>query len=174
VRIRLQREVDVAVPASVLWDYVTDWPRQREWVPLTTVERVEGAPGLGERFRAWTGIGRPPAGPGGSWGMSRRGLGFWDPMTVTAWERAPDGGGRCEVLHRGAVVKGEGEFLVLARGGQGSRFLWAEVVVLPLGALGAAGWRLVRPVVERVIDRGLRTMRDQVEREHRTGSRSPR
>ncbi len=56
---------------------------------------------LGGRFRAWTGLGA---------------VGFWDPMTITAWERGPDGGGRCEVLHSGAVVKGEGEFAVVARG----------------------------------------------------------
>ena len=99
VRVRLQREVDVAAPARPVWDYVTDWPRQEEWIPQTRVERVDDAAGLGGRFRAWTGLGP---------------VGFWDPMTITAWERTADGGGRCEVLHRGAVVKGEGEF---ARGG---------------------------------------------------------
>ncbi|HYO38486.1 MAG TPA: SRPBCC family protein [Nocardioidaceae bacterium] len=162
MRVRLQREVDVAVPASVLWDYLTDWPRQEEWVPFTTVERLDDSTGIGQRFRAWTGIGRPPAGSGRR-GVSFRGVGFWDPMTVTVWKRTPDGGGRCDVLHLGAVVKGEGEFVVLARGERASRFVWAEVIVLPLGRLGAAGWRLARPVVERVIDRGLRTMRDRVE-----------
>ena len=42
MRARLQREVDVAAPASVVWDYVTDWPRQQEWVPLTRVEDLDG------------------------------------------------------------------------------------------------------------------------------------
>jgi len=148
VRIRLQREVDVAAPAAVVWDYVTDWPRQEEWVPKTRVERVDEAAGVGGRFRAWTGLGR---------------VGFWDPMTITAWERSEDGGGRCEVLHLGPVVRGEGEFAVLGRGEQASRFVWAEVVDIPLGALGAAGWRATRPVVERVLDRGLDRMRQLVE-----------
>jgi hypothetical protein len=84
-------------------------------------------------------------------------------MTITAWERSEDGGGRCEVLHLGPVVRGEGEFAVLARGEQASRFVWAEVVDVPLGALGAAGWRATRPVVERVLDRGLDRMRQLVE-----------
>jgi carbon monoxide dehydrogenase subunit G len=148
VRTRLQREVDVAAPASRVWDYVTDWPRQGEWIPQTRVENVDEANHLGGRFRAWSGVGR---------------LGFWDPMTITAWERTNDGGGRCEVLHRGAVVKGEGEFAVVAVGDHASRFVWAEVLVVPGGALGALGWRLVRPLVARVIDRGLRTMRDRVQ-----------
>jgi carbon monoxide dehydrogenase subunit G len=161
-RVRLQREVRVAAPAEVVWDHVTDWPRQGEWVPLTHVERVDGAPGVGERFRAWSGIGRPLRGTG-SGAVSWRGVGFWDPMTVTAWERTPDGGGRCEVLHLGPVVRGEGEFAVLAQGPGASRMVWAEVLVLPLGRLGALGWRLLRPLVERVIDRALRTMARQVQ-----------
>ena len=148
MRVRLEREVDVAAPADRVWDYVTDWPRQEDWIPLTRVENLDHAAGLRGRFRAWTGVGP---------------VGFWDPMTITAWERTPDGGGRCEVLHRGAVVRGEGEFAVVARGEGASRFVWAEMVVLPAGALGALGWRVVRPVVERLIDRGLRGMRDQVE-----------
>lgn len=149
MRARLERVVDIAAPASVVWGYVTDWPRQAEWIPQTRVENLDDASGLGGRFRAWSGLGP---------------VGFWDPMTITAWERGEDGGGRCEVLHRGAVVKGEGEFTVLARGEHASTFVWAEVVVVPLGSVGAAGWRLARPVVERLIDVGLRRMRDLVER----------
>jgi len=148
VRARLQREVEVAAPAGAVWDYVTDWPRQAEWVPHTRVENVDEAAGLGGRFRAWTGVGP---------------IGFWDPMTITAWERTPDGGGRCEVLHLGAVVKGEGEFTVLAVDDHTSRFVWAEVVAIPFGRLGALGWRFARPVVERFVDHGLRTMRDLVQ-----------
>jgi carbon monoxide dehydrogenase subunit G len=162
VRVRLERRVDVAAPASQVWDYVTDWPRQGEWIPQTRVENLDSADHVGGRFRAWSGIGRPPS-SGGTRGVSPRGVGFWDPMTITAWERTPDGGGRCEVLHLGAVVKGEGEFVVEARGEAASRFVWAEMVVLPFGRLGAVGWRVARPVVERLIDRGLRAMRDRVE-----------
>jgi Polyketide cyclase / dehydrase and lipid transport len=171
VRARLQVEVDVAAPAGAVWDYVTDWPRQGEWVPRTWVENVEIADGLGARFRAWSGIGRPPS--AGAAVLSRPRswrLGFWDPMTVTAWQRTPDGGGRCEVLHLGAVVKGEGEFTVLARGDDASRFVWAEAVVVPGGAAGALAWRVARPAAAAVIARGLRAMRDIVEREwHRPG-----
>ncbi len=150
MRTRIERTVDIAAPAAEVWDYVTDWPRQAEWIPQTRVENVDEARGVGGRFRAWSGVGR---------------VGFWDPMTITAWERDVDGGGRCEVLHRGRVVKGEGEFSVMARGERASTFVWAEVVVVPLGTLGAAGWRAVRPAVERLIDRGLASMRDLVQSE---------
>ncbi len=151
MRALIRREIDVAVPAGVLWSYVTDWPRQGEWVPHTRVERVDPddpATAVGGRIRAWSGLGP---------------VGFWDLMTVTSWEEMADGGGRCEVLHTGAVVRGEGEFAVVATGAATSRFLWSEMAVVPFGRVGALGWRLARPVVERLIDRGLRTLRDRVE-----------
>lgn len=151
MRALIRREIDVAVPAGVLWSYVTDWPRQGEWVPHTRVERVDPddpATAVGGRIRAWSGLGP---------------VGFWDLMTVTSWEESADGGGRCEVLHTGAVVRGEGEFAVVATGPATSRFLWSEMAVVPFGQVGALGWRLARPVVERLIDRGLRTLRDRVE-----------
>jgi carbon monoxide dehydrogenase subunit G len=151
MRSRLEREVDVSAPAGVVWDYVTDWPRQSEWVPKTRVETVDDAASLGGRFRAWTGLGR---------------VGFVDPMTITRWERDDNGGGRCEVLHTGRVVRGEGEFTVVPLGADRSRFVWAETVVVPGGGVGALAWRVVRPGVARLIDRALDTMRRIVESEH--------
>lgn len=151
MRALIRLTVDVDVPAAQLWDYVTDWPRQSDWIPHTRVERVDPADparAVGGRIKAWSGLGP---------------VGFWDYMTVTSWEESPDGGGRCEVLHTGAVVRGEGEFEVVATGPGSSRFLWSEMAVVPFGRLGALGWRVARPVVERLIGRGLRTMRDLVE-----------
>lgn len=151
MRALIRREVALGVPAEVAWDYVTDWPRQGEWVPHTRVEHVdddEPAVGVGGRLRAWSGIGP---------------VGFWDTMTITSWERHPDGGGRCEVLHTGKVVRGEGVFEIVADGEERSRFLWSEMAVVPLGAVGAWGFRVVRPVVERLIDQGLATLRERVE-----------
>ena len=151
MRVLIERTVDVAVPAERLWAYVTDWPRQAEWVPHTRVERVDPtdpARSVGGRIRAWTGLGP---------------VGFWDYMTITSWRDDEDGGGRCEVLHTGTVVRGEGEFAVEATGPGTSRFLWKEMAVLPFGRLGGLGWRAARPVVERLIDQGLDTMRERLE-----------
>lgn len=152
MRALLRLTVDVDATAAQLWAFVTDWPRQGDWVPFTRVERVDpGDPAkrVGGRIRAWTGVGP---------------IGFWDTMTITSWQDHEDGGGRCEVLHTGSVVKGEGEFGVVSTGPGTSRFLWAEMAVLPFGRLGALGWRVAGPVVERFIGRGLQTMKAQVER----------
>jgi hypothetical protein len=151
MRILIRREVRLDVPAAAAWEHVTDWPSQSEWVPHTRVEHAEpGDPAhrVGGRIRAWSGLGR---------------LGFWDTMTITSWEVRPDGGGRCEVLHTGTVVRGEGEFEVVADGPDASRFLWSEMAVVPGGRLGALGWKAGRPAVERLLDQGLATLKERLE-----------
>ena len=113
MRVLIRREVALGVPAGKAWDHITDWPRQAEWVPHTHVETVDTddrVHQVGGRIRAWTGLGP---------------VGFWDPMTITSWHRYDDGGGRCEVLHTGKVVRGEGAFEVRADDEDASRFLWS-------------------------------------------------
>lgn len=146
----VRAEVRVEAPAQVVWDYVTDWPRQGEWIPFTRVELVgDGAArGVGGRIRAWTGIGP---------------VGFWDPMTVTSWEEEADGSARCEVLHRGAVVRGDGEFAVSPRGTDACMFVWWERLTLPLGPFGALLWRLGGWTMQRGVAEALRRLARRAE-----------
>src|SRR5690242_17482879 len=143
MRALVRSEVTVAAPAAQVWSYLTDWPKQGEWIPFTRVEEVGAADRVGGRLRAWTGVGP---------------VGFWDPMTITAWERSADGSARCEVLHTGPVLAGEGEFTVTARDAGSCTFTWWERLAVPGGPAGAAVWRLAGPVVQRAVDRALRTM----------------
>ena len=62
---------------------------------------------------------------------------------ISAWDPPH----RCDVRHTGRVVRGTGVFEVLELpGGRRSRFVWQERLDLPLGAVGRAGWLLVRPL----------------------------
>lgn len=153
MRAVVRSEVLVAAPADAVWDYVTDWSRQAEWIPFTRVETVPGgdARGVGGRIRAWTGIGP---------------VGFWDPMTITAWETAADGSARCEVLHTGRVVRGEAEFAVHARDATSSTFVWWERLDLPGGALGALLWRVGGGVARLAVGRALRRLAGNAQRLH--------
>jgi uncharacterized protein YndB with AHSA1/START domain len=122
----LTLHVDVDAPIETTWAGVVDWDRQGEWMLGTRVEAGEqDGRGVGGTLRAFTGLGP---------------IGFWDSMVITAWDPPH----RCEVRHTGRVVRGSGTFAVEARPG-GSRFVWSEHLELPLGALGRAGWPLVRP-----------------------------
>ena len=76
---------------------------------------------LGARLRAFTGVGP---------------LGFTDTMEIVEWEPPR----RCVVRHTGKVVRGDGVFEVVPLGPDRARFLWSELLDLPLGAVGALGW----------------------------------
>ncbi len=139
----VRAEVRVSAPARVVWEYVTDWRRQGEWIPLTHVELLPREPGdrargVGGRFRAWSGLGP---------------VGFWDSITVTVWDEEPDGSGRCEIMHTGSVVHGDAEFRVVAEGPDACRVLLWERLDVPGGRVGALLWRLVAPVLGPLLDR---------------------
>lgn len=148
----VRREVEVAAPADVVWGYVTDWPRQSEWIPNTRVETVTApADDVGGRIRAWTGVGP---------------LGFWDPMTITSWGKSADGSARCEVLHTGRVVRGDAEFSVFAHGEGRCTFVWWERLEIPGGPLGGLVWRAVGPVAEKMVGLALSRMARRAEELH--------
>jgi hypothetical protein len=151
MRAVVRAEVRVAAPAAEVWAYVTDWPRQTEWIPLTRVEVARGegsARHLGGRVRAWTGVGP---------------LGFWDPFTVTAWQEDADGSGRCEILHTGALVRGEGEIRVVADGPHTcTAHLW-ESLEVPGGPVGALLWRFADRFVNLAAGRVLLRMARRAE-----------
>ena len=137
VSIALSVEVDA--PAEQTWAALTDWARQGEWMLGTTVTS-EGE-GVGGTLAAFTGVGR---------------LGFLDTMTITAWDPPHF----CEVLHTGRVVRGTGAFAVRPLGAGRSAFDWREDLELPLGALGRAGWPLVRPLFVLGVRRSLTCFAD--------------
>lgn len=115
--------VDVDAPPEQVWAAAVDWDRQGEWMALTD---VRGGHGLGATLTAFTG-----------W----RGLGFTDPMTITAW----DPPWRCVVRHDGNVVRGSAAFEVRPLPGGRARFVWTEWLVL--GAFAELAFALVRPLV---------------------------
>nr|WP_211661292.1 SRPBCC family protein [Modestobacter muralis] len=127
-------QVDVEAPPEQVWAALVDWDRQGEWMLLTDVRAgAQGGQGVGGELAAVTGVKLPV--------LSRR-LGVLDTMLITSWD-APR---RVDVRHTGRVVRGTGAFEVLPRTGGGSTFVWTEGLDLPLGALGRAGWPLVKPV----------------------------
>jgi len=149
-RVELTVPVDVNAPAEAVWRRVTDWPGQGDWILGTHVEVEGGGDGrhLGARLRAFTGVGR---------------LGFLDTMEIVEWDPPR----RCLVRHTGKVVRGDGVFEVVPLSAERARFLWTELVDLPLGAVGVLGWRVATPAVRWGLTRSLRTMARYCEAEYR-------
>ena len=151
-RAELTIPVDVGVPAPVLWATVTDWPGQSDWMLGTRVEITAGdGRSVGSTLRAVT-------------------AGVADTMEITEWTERDGGPRRVVVRHTGDVVRGEGVFAVVDLGPHRSRFLWTELLELPLGVLGRACWPLVRPAFRAGVAYSLRRMAEQTEARHRTGT----
>jgi hypothetical protein len=140
-RTELVVPVQIEAPAAVVWEVVTDWARQGEWILGTRVRVDGGGDGrrLGARVSAFTGVGP---------------LGFTDPMEVVEWDPPR----RCVVRHLGRVVRGDGVFAVTELGPNRCRFDWSERLELPLGTVGALGWPLVRPAFRAGVAYSLRKL----------------
>jgi hypothetical protein len=138
--------VDVEAPPLQVWRALIDWERQGEWMPLTDVRVVSGAPhGVGGRIEARTGM---PVGRG-------RHVGLVDTMEITGWHPPY----RVEVLKTGRVLRGRGIFEVRPRMA-GTTVVWTEQLDLPLGRLGRLGWPLARPAAAFALHMGLSRFRD--------------
>jgi Polyketide cyclase / dehydrase and lipid transport len=148
VTARIAVDVMVDAPPQLVWDAITDWPRQSEWMLGTTVRATDlGGVGVGGGIEAFTGVGK---------------VGFLDTMVITEWDPPR----RCVVRHTGAVVKGLGIFEVVALPGNRSRFVWAEELDLPLGTLGRVGWPIVRPGFAWGVRRSLGKLARDIEQQH--------
>ncbi|MFC4012084.1 SRPBCC family protein [Nonomuraea purpurea] len=125
--------VHVTAPPEQVFALITDWPRHREWMFMTTARQV------GEHaVEAYTGV----------WPF-----GFLDTMTITHWQPPT----LVRVTHTGRLVRGRGAIRVRACA-HGSRVIWAEELHLPFGPAGHALWPLARPLAVALARHSLRTL----------------
>jgi carbon monoxide dehydrogenase subunit G len=137
--------VRIAASRQQVWDRLTAWESQDEWIPLTRVRRTGGTPGaVGEMLTARTGVGP---------------LAFDDTMTVLEAEEPV----RCRVAHTGRVVRGVGEFRLTELPGA-TRLEWWEEVDVPGGRLAPLLWRAMSPVIRIGFALALRRLARRVER----------
>lgn len=139
---RLEVSVGASAPRQVVWDVLTAWERQPEWmldakaVRVLTPERT----GVGVTIRCPTNL---------------LGVTVDDVMRVTAWDEPH----RLEVTHLGRVITGSGAFELVDEGPRRTRIDWWEEVDPPFGAVGELGANVVvLPVLRRVFTRSLRRL----------------
>jgi uncharacterized protein YndB with AHSA1/START domain len=141
----IELEVLVQAPALQVWNAITNWQAQSDWMLGTKVWPVNGdGTGVGGQIEAFTGIWR---------------IGFLDTMEITAWNPPT----KCDVLHTGRVVRGTGTFEVVATSDSTSKFIWSEDLDLPLGVIGKVGFTIVKPGFVYGVRRSLEKFADLVE-----------
>ena len=136
-------EMAATMPASpeVVWDLVTDWERQGDWM-LEASDFVVTSPhreGIGVQAEATIRIG----------GIKTR-----DRIRVSVWEPPQ----RLAIQHLG-WVSGTGEIFIAPSGPGRSRVFWREELHPPLGLLGAIGLAASKPLMRRIFDRDVTVLR---------------
>lgn len=152
MRLEVERHADA--PRDVVWDVLTQWERQPEWmldaksVEVLTPERE----GVGVTIRCPTNL---------------MGVTVEDVMRVTAWRDREE----LEVTHLGRVITGTGAFLLSDAPDGGTRIAWWEEVDPPLGAFGEWGaTTFVLPVLKRIFGRSLSRLARLAEEEATGGA----
>lgn len=127
-------------PPDVVWDLLTDWEHQGDWM-LEARDFVVVSPhreGVGVEAEATVTIG----------GITTR-----DRIRVIAWEP----GKRLAIAHLG-WVSGTGDIRLTPVRGVSTLVDWTEELEAPLGPLGALGVRLFVPLMARIFARDLRVL----------------
>jgi uncharacterized protein YndB with AHSA1/START domain len=132
-------------PPEIVWELLTDWERQGDWMLEASDVEVVGRQreGVGVEARANVRIA----------GITTR-----DRIRVTMWEPP-----RILVIEHLGWVKGTGE-LQMAPIREGTRIRWRESLFPPprLGPFGVVGLRLFAPILRRIFRRDLRVLRELV------------
>jgi len=118
--------VIVAAPAERVFAALTDWARQGEWIPFTTVRVLSGDGGEGSRVEAITQVG--PA-------VLR------DLMSVVKVDPPYE----VRVVHHGKVLRGPGVLRCTPLGAERTQVVWHEWFHLPGGQAGKVAWPLLWP-----------------------------
>ena len=126
-------------PPEVVWELITDWEHQDDWMLEASDFEVisEQRAGIGVRAEATIKIA----------GIKTR-----DEVRVVAWEPPK----LLSIEHLG-WVSGRG-VLHLTPVAEGTHIYWREELKPPLGILGALGMTLFAPVMRRIFKRDLRIL----------------
>ncbi|MFN2488845.1 MAG: SRPBCC family protein [Actinomycetota bacterium] len=130
----------VSGPPGVVWELITDWEHQDDWMLEASdfVVLSERREGVGVEALATVKIG----------GISTR-----DVVRVVAWE--PNR--HLAIAHEG-WVSGRGDLHLTQLAPRRTHILWREELHPPLGPVGAVGLVALKPLMTRIFRRDLRVL----------------
>ena len=118
---QLRISISIDAPIERVWNSIADWKSQGDWMLQTKVWVTSDATeGVGTSIAAFTG-------PLYKFYPRIKSPGLLDLMTVTKWEPPY----RCEVMHYGKILKGDGAFVLSSDVAGATRFDWSETIIAP-------------------------------------------
>lgn len=142
----LNHSIVISADAETVFNYMTNWAKQSEWVLFTDVSITSKQ----QNQIGTTLLARTHLGP----------IGFTDTMVIKEW-LPPN---KCTVEHTGKVVRGIGIFTVEKLTDNKTKFTWQEISTVPFGVIGSAGLVIVKPFLSLLFNYSLRKMRNNIEK----------
>lgn len=142
--VTVRTTVDLPGPRELVWELLTDWERQADWMleMSDVVVTSDHREGVGVAALATVRIG----------GISTR-----DVIRVDVWEPP----GRLGLVHEG-WVRGRGDMELTSMPDGDTHLDWTESLFPPWGVLGAVGLNLFRPLLARTFRRDVLVLSELV------------
>lgn len=146
----LEMAETVPGPPDVVWELITDWEHQDDWMLEASdfVVTSKHREGVGVEAEATISIG----------GVTTR-----DKVRVIAWE--PN---RHLAIQHVGWVSGEGNIYLTPLGDDRTHVFWREELDPPAGVVGAVGMTVFRPLMGKMFRRDLRILSGLVRARSRT------
>jgi hypothetical protein len=143
--VTLTFKITILASQRDVFDYVSDWERQSDWIMFTTVKRLSDATSQDDvNLLAITKFGP---------------IKLVDTMVVTDWHPYD----RINIEHTGRLVLGRGVFSVKEISKNTCEFIWQEITPVPFGLIGRAGLAIFMPLFRMPFDRSLKKLKFNIE-----------
>jgi hypothetical protein len=143
--VTLPFKITIQASQKTVFNYLSDWEKQSDWILFTTVTKSENKAQPEEiNLLAITKFGP---------------FKVVDTMTITSWQPSEE----IVVEHTGKVVKGKGVFIVRKISDHSCEFEWQEITPVPFGLIGQAGLVLTMPLVKILFNKSLKKLKNNIE-----------
>jgi hypothetical protein len=143
--VTLTFKITIAADQKRIFDYLSDWQKQSDWILFTTVHKVSTAPNQkGTTLLATTKFSL---------------LKFVDTMRVAEW-LPPQ---KIVVEHTGRVILGKGVFKIQKISENNCEFTWEEITPIPFGFVGQIGLITLKPLLKIMFGMSLKKLKSNIE-----------
>ena len=137
--------IEINATPQTIFEYVSNWEKQSDWILFTTVQLVQGVPHQKDPLL----LAVTKFGP----------LKIADTMIVTDWLPYE----RIVVEHTGRIVLGKGVFTIVKLSKETCTFTWQEITPIPFGIIGQIGFIFAKPVMNVVFNKSLKKLKNIIE-----------
>jgi hypothetical protein len=138
-------KVIIKADQKVIFDYVSNWEKQSEWILFTTVNKISAAPDqVGTKLLATTKFAA---------------IKLIDTMIVTEWQPFE----KITVEHTGRIILGKGVFKIHSISENNCEFTWEEITPIPFGIFGQIGLLIVKPWMKLLFGISLKRLKSNIE-----------